>query len=165
MRVDNFQTIVVDWMPSVPSDTYNAGEVMAATEEVAVVPSVGGGGMRGAITNVSILDKGTNDSAITVMVFNQNTSIGTEGEAMTLTDADSENIITAWNSSNGNACSLVNSIYKSGDSIYVHEPKYFHSDTGSLWIAVRNGGPSGMVRALNPLYIRIGIMLENIAVA
>lgn len=164
MKITNFQTIVTDWTPSIPADTYNEGEVMADTEEVVITPNVAVSGMRGAITNISILDKGTTSSEITVVVFDQNISLGTEGSAVSVSDDNLERVVTSWNSTIGNEFNLVNSLYKTGESAYIHEPKYFHSTTGSLWVAVRNG-TTGVVRAEDSLHIRIAIMLENIAVA
>ena len=92
----NFRTKVVDWTPSLNTDTHAAGDVVAAFEEVAL--SEGGTAtrpLRGTINYAIVHDAGAVGAQFDILISDDSTVAmgGAESAAAAITDAHAKTIL------------------------------------------------------------------------
>lgn len=86
---------------------YAAGDVLADTQEITTAMRVNGG--TGVWQSLVVLDKDDQGQALDVVLLRTNVSIGTENAAVSITDANADEILGIVEVTAGNYVDLVNS--------------------------------------------------------
>jgi hypothetical protein len=82
---------VIDVTLSLDTAAYASGDVLAATQEVASAVAANGG--KAVLHSVTVLDKDDQGQALDLVFLRTNVSLGTENAAVSITDADAEEIL------------------------------------------------------------------------
>jgi hypothetical protein len=82
---------VIDVTLSLDTSAYASGDVLAATQEVANAVAANGG--KAVLHSVTVLDKDDQGQALDLVFLRTNVSLGTENAAVSITDADAEEIL------------------------------------------------------------------------
>jgi hypothetical protein len=82
---------LIDVTLSLDTSAYASGDVLAATQEVANAVAANGG--KAVLHSVTVLDKDDQGQALDLVFLRTNVSLGTENAAVSITDADAEEIL------------------------------------------------------------------------
>lgn len=90
--LNNFIDKEVVWEPSCDTSALATGDVIAATEAI-TLPESGNRPINGRITGVTVLDKDDQGQNLDIVILKSNVAVGTENAAVSITDANAENIL------------------------------------------------------------------------
>lgn len=92
-RVANFRTRVYELSPSCLAGASDLGDVLAAPE--AIGPLAERAALAGEIVSLTVLCKDDHPNALDVLFFSGSVTLGTEGSAVSISDADAEKLVGA----------------------------------------------------------------------
>lgn len=160
MKIENFQTITKTLTLTVPAAAHADGDVIADSQVLTVLSSVPPQGMRGSIIYAQLLDEDDNDFATDLVFLDSNVSLGTEGDAVSISDANAEKILgivsfgSTWKDLTNSK--IINTNFN---------PIPFNiTDSGDLYVGavIREAGTVGEA---NKLFLTVGFVIDSIAFA
>ncbi|PTX99161.1 hypothetical protein DB345_01950 [Spartobacteria bacterium LR76] len=98
MIVENFRTVIVDFVPTLDTSAYAAGDVLFDRTVLDIGNYANPGQnavqkIRGRILSVGVLDKDDQGVAMDLYFLKADVSLGTANAAPSITDANAENIV------------------------------------------------------------------------
>ena len=124
---------IVEVTLSLDTSAYADGEVLAATQAVANAARLEGGTVTWA--SLVLLDKDDNGGALDIVLLRTNVAIGTEGAAVTVTDANADEIAAVVSIAADDYIDLINSqivVKKPADLGFTIDPA---DNSRSLYVA------------------------------
>lgn len=140
---------------SLDTNIYAAGDVLAATQEVAGAVRFPGG--TGILQSIQILDEDDQTAAaMTVYIFQSNVALGTENAAISITDANARELLGVIAIASTDWVDLINSKVAQKNNLGIAVKA--EDDSTSLYIALSTAGTP--TQTASGITARLGILAD-----
>ena len=158
--IANFQSKVIDFTPTLDTTASTAGDVIADFEKI-TFSQVSSAITRGTINGVTVIDKDDEGAEIDIIISDKDDTtppvLGTEGSAVSISDADAATIIGTRNIPSGNYVDLIGNQVAKPD---VHAPIPFDLNKNYLYIGLVTRGTPQYGTA-SDLVLRFHVTIES----
>lgn len=150
------RTDVFDLTPTCLTSALDAADVLADTEVLSACFRAND--KTGLLQSLTVIDKDDNGAALKVYIFDANVSLGTEGAAVSITDANADNILAVIDIAASDYHDLIGSQVANIRNLSV--PIKPPSGTDDLYVAIQGGSGNTSTYTASGLVLRFGIMQD-----